>query len=224
MSEGVPESFVEATLDVERGTKIACWFNPATLQRSRSANWQAREGLDGGLYRDYAGAGGERISLELLLHGRDGMPGREASDLPAQMQALIGLVEPTIQVGNAKRPPTVTLEWGAYTSFRGAVTAVDVTQELFGASGAPLRALVRLSLEQAVPEAGQTTAKGQNPTTRANMLRQVHVVRTGDTLPLIAYQYLGDAERWIEIAELNRVEDPTRLAAGASLLILQGQA
>jgi nucleoid-associated protein YgaU len=44
-----------------------------------------------------------------------------------------------------------------------------------------------------------------------------YVVADGDTLSTIAKRLLGSAARWKEIAELNGIEDPTRLRVGRRL-------
>lgn len=48
-------------------------------------------------------------------------------------------------------------------------------------------------------------------------VRRTHVVRRGDTLSAIAERYLGAANRWREIANLNKVSNPSALRIGQSL-------
>jgi nucleoid-associated protein YgaU len=40
-----------------------------------------------------------------------------------------------------------------------------------------------------------------------------------DTLPDLAATFLGDAQRWREIAQANRIDDPLRLPLGAALVM-----
>ena len=51
--------------------------------------------------------------------------------------------------------------------------------------------------------------------------RRTHKVRDIDTLSRIAKQYLGDAQRWPEIWEINkdRVADPNVIYPGLVLLL-----
>ena len=46
-----------------------------------------------------------------------------------------------------------------------------------------------------------------------------HTVREGDSLPLLAFEYLGDATRWREIALASGIDDPLRLERGRRLEI-----
>ena len=46
-----------------------------------------------------------------------------------------------------------------------------------------------------------------------------HLTQRGDTLSALAGRYLGDPQRWREIAVANDVEDPIHLPVGVTLLI-----
>jgi hypothetical protein len=226
MPEGLPANFVRAHLKVEaQAEPLQCWFNPTTLQRSRAATWISEETTDGAVALAYGGGKEAGLDLDLLLHAQDEVPGRTPQDVGTMITALFALLDPVVAQGGRaqKRPPRVNFVWGAYESFDAAVESVQVTQELFDPDGTPIRATVKLRLRQADPEPGQGPAPGQNPTTRATEIRHSHLVVAGDSLPLIAFAHFGDATRWREIAELNEIDDPTRLASGRSLLILKGR-
>jgi nucleoid-associated protein YgaU len=59
----------------------------------------------------------------------------------------------------------------------------------------------------------------QNPTSGTDPGRRVHVVREGDRIDLIAYDYYKDAFVWRLIADANRLTDPSNLQPGAVLEI-----
>ncbi|HHV62128.1 MAG TPA: LysM peptidoglycan-binding domain-containing protein [Firmicutes bacterium] len=49
---------------------------------------------------------------------------------------------------------------------------------------------------------------------------RAHTVKDGDTLWMLAWQYLGDAEYWWVIADFNNIKDPWEpLEAGRILII-----
>ena len=46
-----------------------------------------------------------------------------------------------------------------------------------------------------------------------------HTIKSGDTLSAIALKYLGDASRYKEIAELNKIADPNKIQSGVTINI-----
>lgn len=46
-----------------------------------------------------------------------------------------------------------------------------------------------------------------------------YTIRSGDTLMLLAVEYLGDASRWTEIAAANPGMDPDNIYVGQEILI-----
>jgi nucleoid-associated protein YgaU len=58
---------------------------------------------------------------------------------------------------------------------------------------------------------------GARPESSAPVVTKTYVVKTGDTLTSIAQSQLGQAARWREIVELNRITDPNRVVEGTTL-------
>ena len=111
---------------------------------------------------------------------------------------------------------------GSFTSFKAVCRHLHVQFELFSPDGTPIRALAAMTLVQVEKDARSgsgTPAPAQNPTTRAERRVRSHTVRDGDSLPLLAHHYLGDANRWREIAVASGIDDPLRLERGRRLEI-----
>jgi Contractile injection system tube protein/LysM domain len=220
-----PSTFAKAELLVENlADPIKCWFNPTTLHVARSAGWEAKNSPSQGAPTvSYLGSREEWLTVNLLLHA-DGGP--SARDVRGAIDQLLGLLNPAVKLRGfpRSRPPTVQFSWGEYLSFVAVADSVDVTTELFDSDGTPIRATVVLKLRQFQPELGQAPARGTNPTTRATTTHVSHTLAPGDSLRSIAYEHLGDENRWKEIAALNDIDDPTRLRAGDHLLIETGAA
>jgi hypothetical protein len=119
------------------------------------------------------------------------------------------------------RPPTLTLSWGTFLSFRAVCSSLTVQYTMFRPDGTPTRATANLTLMQVEqdPVSGSGTPARQNPTTRADRHLRSHVVTDGDTLHSIAFKHYGDAGSWRRIAEHNGIDDPLRLARGRSLAV-----
>ena len=85
---------------------------------------------------------------------------------------------------------------------------------MFDRNGLPLRATIDLTLKSAAVE-----PKGTNPTSGSESSRRRHVLRREESLHSVAHSTFGDAGAWRAIAELNGIDDPTRLRPGRELLL-----
>jgi Contractile injection system tube protein/LysM domain len=220
----MPENtgFQKARLDIEGGTRLECWLNPTQYAIAKANDWMTRPVVGASLPTAQFGGGHAReLSLELLF---DAAP---VGDVTPATDALFKVMEVDAALTggaartNQARPPSLTLSWGAFTSFRAVCRQLNVQFLLFRPDGTPVRAMAGMTLLQVEKDAksGEGAAPAQNPTTRADARVRSHVVREGDTLPSLAFQYLGDATRWRAIAHANEIDDPRRLTPGAYLTI-----
>lgn len=69
------------------------------------------------------------------------------------------------------------------------------------------------------PAAEPEPAAAEAPAAPAAPAPRTHTVASGDTLWAIAEQYLGDGNRYTEIAQLNNIENPDLINAGQVLTI-----
>jgi hypothetical protein len=216
-----PTGFQKARLDIEGGDRLECWLNPTQYSIAKANDWTTRPVVGASLPQTQFGGGHAReLALELLF---DAAPDGDVTSATDQLFKMME-VDTSLAAGglNQARPPTITLSWGAFTSFKAVCRHLHVQFELFSPDGTPIRAMAALSLVQVEKDArsgGGTPARAQNPTTRAETRVRSHTVREGDSLPLLAFQYLGDATRWREIALASGVDDPLRLERGRRLEI-----
>jgi nucleoid-associated protein YgaU len=211
-------TFQQAYLVVE-GTSdpLMCWFNPPNLNVTQSARWQAGESANGTpVPQTYLGGQEQALTLALLFHA-DG--DRTGADVSQAIKSVQGLLEPVITPAGSltrARPPTVEFVWGSYRSKPAVCTSVAVSTELFDQDGTPLRAVATITLANS-PAA--MTGAPTNPTTKATHRRRAHEVAPGENLALIAQRHYRDPTRWREIAELNALDDPLRVAAPTILVV-----
>lgn len=115
--------------------------------------------------------------------------------------------------------PTVRLIWGEFSAgasldknYQFYIETLDVKYTMFLPNGTPVRAVVSLSLKQAVPE--EQLEKKQSPDHA-----KVYTVRRGDTLQAIAEREYDDPREWRRIANSNKISDPMNLKPGTKLLV-----
>jgi nucleoid-associated protein YgaU len=110
-------------------------------------------------------------------------------------------------------PPKVKFVWGRILSFEAYLTKFSQTLTLFKSDGTPVRATVKITLQQSRDEG---VFPAQNPTS-LSAARKMWVVNAGETLDWIAYKEYGSAAHWRHIAEVNNLADPKNLRSGQIL-------
>ena len=212
--------FRKARLEIEGEGPLECWFNPTQYSIAKTNVWNAQPAVGGSVPPTQFGGGNPRqLTIDLLFDADpDGDVSTATNRLLKMMEVDTGLDNGRAQLG---RPPTVTLSWGTFLSFRAVCSSLNVQYTMFRPDGTPTRATAGMTLMQVEqdPVSGSGTPARQNPTTRADRRLLAHVVRDGDSLQTIAYEHYGDATSWRRIAEHNRIDDPVRLTRGTSLSI-----
>lgn len=229
-------------LDLEKnplGDPIEVQFNPTeyTFEKTAKFGEVSVPGLDSPILQFVRGES-EKLTLELFFDGTTeetggGLLGQigagfdAASDVPRSVVQRVDAFYRMVKIsGELHTPPLVRVTWG--TAFPGAVTSesdtptstfdaavesVNRRYTLFDPDGAPLRCIVALSLREYRTLYEQLTELNLQTSDHT----RTHMVREGETLPLIAHQAYKNAGLWRVIAQANDIADPTNLDAGQSL-------
>jgi hypothetical protein len=196
--------------------EIECMFNPTEYRLSQRVQvprntTPAREGGT----PQYGGTGALTLTTQLFFDDFASADG----DVTPKITTLLGWTKATQSSKDAGRPcpPLVQFLWGGnpqLNDLTGYLTTVTINYTLFRKDGTPVQAKVDITIEgQTEPDAGQ------NPTSHAVNSRRTHTMIEGDTLQSVAFRELGKPAYWRAIAELNGIDDPMRVRAGAVLLI-----
>lgn len=189
-------------------------FNPSKYTVSRSITWTPgdQKGVD---VPDAEFVRGQGRTIKLELFADEYETGGNVQDFVQKLESLT-LVDPANAKGGRKaRPPQVLFGWGGATQFKVVITSLNVTYTLFHPDGRPARATIDLGLQEVKDVMGP-----QNPTSGGEPGRRTHLVLSGETLDLIAYEELGDTRHWPHIAETNGVDNPLAVRPGQSLTII----
>lgn len=212
-----------------KGTdEIPVQYNPTELQFEKQAQYAEVNipGLIAPLQQFVRGAA-EVLTVELFFDTSDKGTGVSASpvtDLTDQVFAAT-LIEP-----KGHMPPPVTFKWGdgfpghslpanqsgqQRTEFSGIVTSCRQTFTFWSRGGMPLRAKLHLTIRENLPLNEQL--KRLNPSSPDRT--HGHVLREGESLTRLAYDFYRQPDEWRRIALDNGIEDPRRLAIGQRLRI-----
>ena len=194
--------------------RIEFMFNPDSFSFSKSAQWNRTEARAAGEapVAEFQGTQASKFTVELFLDAFESTGTHITSSVSLLMQTLKPLSSTMSQ--NKPQPPWVIFGWGTAITLTAIVTALDVEYTMFDGSGTPLRAKIKITMEEMPVPPGR-----QNPTSGGMATLASHVVSDGDTLASIAYHEYGNAAYWRALANANGIDDPARLRAGTELLL-----
>ena len=123
---------------------------------------------------------------------------------------------------NTHYVPVCTFVWGEFTQksekmveYAFYVAKLDVTYTMFLPDGTPVRAQVKMKLEQALEKDKEIEKRDKKSPDHAKL----YTVRRGDTLQGIAMKEYDNPGEWRRIAETNQIDDPMVLVPGRKLLV-----
>jgi len=150
----------------------------------------------------------EEITFEFLFDDTgiiDGKPRDSIADDIKQFKSV--LIE---YKGDTHEPRHFKLVWGKNSIFKGRVTEVGITYKLFKPDGTPSRAVAKVKFKSSIEE--QKRAAKENKSSPD--LTHVRTVKAGDTLPLMCFDIYGDPRYYLQVAEVNRLQNFRFLVPG----------
>jgi hypothetical protein len=210
-------AFAKATITPENpsGDAIEVLFNPT--QYTFDKNVQLAEvgipGLGAPLLQ-YVRGGVRTLSMELFFDSYEERA--DVRDYTNEIYALLN-VEAETHV-----PAICRFSWGAgkwgkrdENSFLCVLERVSGRFTMFLEDGTPVRATLTVTFKEFV----DVEVAVRNPPTQSADHTKTRAVKRGDTLSSIAAIEYGDPAKWRPIADVNRIDNPRRLSAGAVLVI-----
>lgn len=202
------------------GNPIKCMFNPYeyTISKSNTYDQKPKNNSDV-VHAEFKQSGSQNLKLSLFFDTYE-----QRSDVSQETEKLwklmsVSRTDPKDAAKQKtetkkKRPPYVRFEWGVF-QFTAVITEMTQKFTLFLHDGTPVRATVDVTFMQF----DKGYERHQNPTSGGGPLQKVRQVVAGDRLDLIAHEEYGDADKWPEIANANKVRDLSAIQPGQKLLI-----
>jgi hypothetical protein len=205
---------IEAYLDQEfrrlAGPPWTALFNPTELAFTKKNRYNTTPSAGSSQPQTSYGAGEPaEISLDLFFDGT----GVVDSDLSVE-QRVAQLLELGDFRQDTHQPYYLHLHWGSF-EFRGVLKQADVKYTLFDRGGSPLRATVRITLQEVVAPEPLAREEGRESAD----LYQRWLVSEGDRLEAIAHEVYGSSAYWRALAAANRLRNPRVLEAGTVLVL-----
>ena len=201
--------------NVETNQQIEFLFNPTEYSLSKSNSWDsvAIVGFDVPP-TEFQGGNPTTLSLDIFFDTYE--LNQDVRTYTDKVFKLTKISNETRQNGQRGRPPRVLFNWGRVFSFQAVITSLSITYTLFKPDGTPVRAKMKLNLQECEDASMQPA---QNPTSQGSFGHKVHVIQPGDTIDLIAFKHYGDPKSWRLIADTNSLDNPKDLRVGQVLEI-----
>lgn len=204
------QPFLDQSFQDQAGPPWQALFNPTQLSVTRKNRYhQTRSTGSSAPDSSYAGGEPDQVTLDLFF---DGTGVLEQSETVTQR--INALLDFTQFHGEEHQPFYVHAWWGDF-HFRGVLTQADITYTMFDREGHPLRATVKVTLQEVVAPVVRDAQEGR----RSPDLYQTWLVSDGDRIDLIAAKVYGDPKWWRPLAAANRLRNPRVLDVGSVLLL-----
>jgi len=115
--------------------------------------------------------------------------------------------------GDIHEPNFLVIEWGDRLNFSCRLAKADINYTSFNPDGSPLRAELDIILVS--DEDVHLRQRKENKSSPD--LTHRRVVKSGDTLPLLAKEIYGSSRYYLRVAQVNELDDFRRLTPGQEL-------
>jgi LysM repeat protein len=185
-------------------------FNPNTYSQKYEVVYHARQGAgDTGSPQVFGKIKPQEYTFELLFDGTGtAIARKEVRTELDKFLTVAGRHDSEIH-----RPMYLRLSWGPLIS-RCVLKSADITFTLFKPDGSPLRARVRAVFSENVEDTLRVAEERRN----SPDLTHVHTVKSGEHLTQLADKYYGDASRYLQVADFNKLGNFRRLEPGQQIV------
>ncbi len=184
-------------------------FNPNTYSQKYDVEYEARQGAgDSASPQVFGNIKPQEYTFEFLFDGTGAVAPQE--DVQATIDRFLtvtGKLE-----GEIHRPMYLRIIWGALVS-KCVLKSAEITYTLFEPSGYPLRAKVKATFAENVEDALRVKQENKS----SPDLTHSRVVREGDHLTLMCARIYGDPSYYLQVAEINGLDNYRRLEVGQTI-------
>ncbi|MBJ6751031.1 CIS tube protein [Geomonas anaerohicana] len=205
--------------DAERGTKseaketFEALINPEsyTLEYKVKTSDGQGQGTSGAQAK-YEFTLPEELTIEFLFDNTgiiDGKPNKDGvnKDVDQFRKMLTGYQ------GKSHEPYHLKLVWGSLV-FTGRAIELSLTHKLFNPDGQPIRTVAKVKFKKSIEEKKRARKEDKS----SPDLTHRRTVKGGDTLPLLCYRIYGDPKYYLQVAQVNGLNNFRKLVPNTSLL------
>ncbi len=188
-------------------------INPETFTRNYKIDLDTRAGHgQPGTQPNYKASPPDDLKIDFVLDGTGTMQGYPDQYKGKSVHDQLDMFLTCAYKFNTEthRPPFVMVIWGADVNFKGLLSNVDLTYNLFLPNGDPLRVKVSATFKKS--ETDQQRAKAHSPD-----LTKAKQVQQGDRLDLLTFTYYNDPRYVLQVGRANGLVTVRTLTPGTTL-------
>jgi nucleoid-associated protein YgaU len=201
--------------------KFEAQYNPETLSIQHESVFQSQPGVGPTAPESgFSHSRPQRLSVDLVLDGtKVGYMGAERlRHVPTVAEQISKFLSICYFIhGKTHEPSFLKLTWGHGVlgpSFNCRLESVQINYTAFERDGSPLRAnLTAVFVEHLDRQKKMAQAGLSSPD-----LTHRHVVVNGDTLPLLCREIYGSPSHYLQVAQVNGLDDFRNLTPGQELI------
>lgn len=184
-------------------------FNPNTYAQKYDVDYEPRQGAgDSASPQVFGKIKPQEYTFEFLFDGTGAVAPKQ--DVPATIDRFLTVTGKLD--GEIHRPMYLRILWGALVS-KCVLKSAEITYTLFEPSGRPLRAKVKATFAENVEDALRVKKENKS----SPDLTHVRVVQEGDHLTLMCARIYGDPSYYVQVAEINGLDNYRQLEAGQTI-------
>ena len=196
-------------------------FNPASVSTRHENKFSKLQGINTkGRVAKYAYSRSNEIKLDLILDG-NGVTDFGIVSLLGGGKSVAEQIKDFLDLcfymdGSIHEPKFLKIQWGkgVLSDFDCRLQSVDTEYTLFDKSGAPLHAVLKTTFIEDQDAAKRTREEGKN----SPDLTHSRIVKAGDTLPLLSKQIYGTPQYYLQLAQVNGLNDFRNLTPGTEII------
>jgi hypothetical protein len=197
-------------------------FNPSSISMHHENKFQKLQGINtSGRRAMYSHGQSEQLNLDLILDGtgvtdygvstRFGFHPKTVSEQVDQFLKLCFYMD-----GDIHEPKFLKIQWGdgVLKDFDCRLEAVDIEYTSFDKNGSPLRATLKAVFIEDLEPSKRLKIEGKN----SPDLSHTRIVKSGDTLPMLAKEIYGSSQYYLKVAQVNKLDNFRNLTPGQTLI------
>jgi hypothetical protein len=204
------------------GTSFEVMFNPSSISVRHENKFSRMQGINTtGRTAQYSYSHPNEFKLDLVLDGTGvtdfgitTLLGKGSKSVAEQIKSFLTLC--FHMDGGTHEPKFLKIQWGegVLKDFDCRLQSVDIEYSLFDKSGAPLHAVLKTYFIEDIDPAKRVRQEGKN----SPDLSHSRIVKSGDTLPLLAKEIYGSSRYYLRLAQVNHIDDFRNLQPGQEII------